>query len=195
LFLVKNKIKEKMYTYRLHFIDLSYQERRIITLDRFDEATNTGIRIRASEEEFSHHRGHDLFIDYIVADIETIKNIPATIDAECYYSEGVLSSSRAGLPTYKLYSAVFDLVVYTYPPYPEIIRTIFVGDIVTQRGGLSGLYKNITITDLREEQKQIIDKIIDDATKIYENKTSFSPNTTIHNIYIKKKEDQKGDQK
>jgi hypothetical protein len=142
-----------MYTYRLRYINLHWQDKETIVLDRFDITTNTAIRVRASKERKPYCGGYENSIDVYSGTVAAIKRLSTMI-----HKHDVITAA-----TEKLYTSVFNLLVETYPGYPEIIRRIFIGDIVTECDILRGVQCDTTITDPRPEQKQLVDRIIDSA--------------------------------
>jgi hypothetical protein len=154
-----------MFSYKLSYINLSYQDRKIITLDRIDKENNRAERIRAAQKD-DHRSEATNFLDYIITDCNTMQN--STYNDECFYSEGILNSSKVDERTIGLHSKIFSLINQTYPGWPEIVRTTFVGDIADTHGGVSDMCSNLTITNLKFEQKQLIDQIFDETKKIFQ---------------------------
>lgn len=150
-----------MFAYKLSYIDLSYQERRIIILDRTDRQTGITERIRASQEDQQHNSGVMNYLNYYAAISDEVAR--ESTKGNCYYSEELLGAQRVNKRTKELHAKIFALIQKTYPEWPIIVKTTFMGRDVNRDGGLAEMCDYLEITDPQDTQKQIIDQLFVEA--------------------------------
>ena len=157
-----------MFTYKLSYIDISYQNRKIITLIRVNEMTKMIEFIRASfiKDKYSEKYDKKYLNSYTSKNTAILNN---SYVKHCMWPEesfGAKEVDETRIECLELWNKIMGLIQQHSRPYPIICETTFIGDIVNTGGGLNGSCNNLEITKVRPEQELLINSIFDTAIAI-----------------------------
>ena len=155
------QLEPSVVEYQLKYIDLTYQNHKIITLVQQSGTTTKIIRV-GKEEGFD---GVCHFCrKYINAYIRPCETDDLDYSHQCF--RGERNSCPAVGEREILFDKVFALEEATCRDWPEIFRVTFCGKIVDFKGMCRET--DITNQDLTKEWEDVISRIFDEAQPIYE---------------------------
>lgn len=142
--------------YKLHYIDINYQNRQIITLTRiFPDGTAEVIRAARSQSRSYFPETRVLAAArYNAGEERELEYNPK----QAQYDEAMLITKTpfAQMEDHApLFNVIMGLVSYTFRP----LKTWFLGVEVEYDGGLNGSCKNSSLIDLDESQREKVESI------------------------------------
>lgn len=166
-----------MYKYKLSYVDLHYQNRKIVTLYRTNRRTVEKIRATVVESgsyvypvkksvEYSQSEcmedmnNHDPFQDCYFSEELINKPISTWSGICCHYSQ-----NKDEIP---LYTNIMEQVTYKFFNYPIIMKYYFFGTEITKLGGTTNICNYIILTKLSTEQIKTANNLFNEAVKQFD---------------------------
>lgn len=141
-----------MFTYKLSYVDIGYQDRKIFSLTRVINENSSIQCIRASSKTTNHGLFHHKTLNFSITDNQAV--LGEKLSDHSSWCESILKSKdldQTQTRLIELWTAIIGLANYQS----------FLGHPLSNE-----VLEELEITDLKPEQKQLIDSIFDTAIQI-----------------------------